>query len=163
MSDLRAISDDAARDLLTTVGNFQWKWTSEELPALLRQLRWHIAEEIPDRAAIALTDWGLDRAQVTISRYDQTVNSMAIGLTNRTGPATDASRQFLTDTFAHLNTVATQVLGPATDSTPGTAAQTRWHLGGTTLTLRILPNMVAAIWSSTEYQLLEDQRAADRQ
>jgi hypothetical protein len=149
-------TDDAVvRQILTVLRDTDWTWHAENIDVLVTRLGWHVNQranggfdvelprELPTRRA-RLGRWSGGLSQVD---FDLAVGS------DETPETEDAAN----DAFADFAAIATEILGPPTETEPGPIPSVTWRSAGSTFRLDVLLGEVTLNWSSNAYQqFLED-------
>ncbi|GHJ43972.1 hypothetical protein Cs7R123_13140 [Catellatospora sp. TT07R-123] len=151
MTLVQPIASPVVRDVLTTVRDWRWTWSSDEVPALLAQLGWTVAVEVPGGAILAEPPWGVPGLKHSVAMARGGVQYVDIKLSTRAPEQSEQTLADLNDAFVQVIADATAVLGPADESRPGPAPAQRWQLDNGVLTVVRTSWTVGATWADARF------------
>ncbi len=157
MTTWRRIDDGTLHRLLSTLAQQAWTWTAGDVPALARQLGWHILETLDGKGAVADAGWNVGDEEIELAYTSDRVNDITMRLTDTAPTKQPAAQQFLSDTFTAVKTTATGVLGTPTTDTLGKRPQARWRGPETTLVLEHAGAAINLTWANNQFQDRWDQ------
>lgn len=157
---LRAVEPGELRSLLQAVRDGTFDWTVDGLAPLFDQLGWAVLEHKVGRRMLVATPWGFHNAIVLLRYRDDMVNAMTIFLSGD-APMTHEGYAAVQDAFVATVEQATSVLGPATDTEPGSSPKVAWRDARQTFILQNAGLGLVAAWDRTPYhdQLKRDAAA----
>jgi Family of unknown function (DUF6301) len=147
-----ALDPAAVADLLTTLRQHRWNWSTTELPQLTDRLGWTITVTLEGKGAFADTPSPLGGRDVQFTFTDDHVDEITVRVTDRVLPKTGPSQEFMQDTFAALVKAGTDALGEPTGRILGDNPQVRWCGDDTTIALMNTGVAVSVIWATNDAQ-----------
>ncbi len=152
METWHALDPAAVADLLTTLRQYRWNWSTTELPQLTDRLGWTITVTAEGKGAFADTPSRPGARDVQFTFTDDHVDEITVRVTDRVLPKTRQSQEFMQDTFAAAVKAGTDVLGEPTGRILGDNPQVRWRGDHTTISLMNTGVAVSVIWATNDDQ-----------
>jgi hypothetical protein len=149
----QAVDAGTARGWLTALRDLDWGWTPDEVPSVVDRLGWHLAGEVPGKAAVARTPFDIGRDNVSVVYRDGRVRRVSIGATDRGGLRIGLETAQRTDeTFDRLMAVGTELFGPPVLRVDGDERYAHWRGEHATITVAQSTATVFIEWAPNEYE-----------
>jgi hypothetical protein len=147
---LTRTADATVRPMLTAMKATRWSWRVEDAGLLVTQLGWQLAGRADGGIDVELP-WALPTRTTLLEPWPGGLSEVDVNLAACPDdtPETEAAAD---DAFADFVAIATEVLGPPAETSPGSEPSVLWRSAESTFRIDLFLSEVTLNWSSSAYQ-----------
>jgi hypothetical protein len=127
MTALRRADSSTVRELLTQIPALTWSWRIEEFPNAAAQLRWKITRNMAGSGAVVTTDLDLGGDEAMVLYGTDTVDQIAVRVTEKVNPESPEGQEFIQDAFADIVAAVSAICGEPSRRVPGYYPRVHWQ------------------------------------
>jgi hypothetical protein len=127
MTTLRRADAATVRELLTRLPALTWSWRVEEFPNAAAQLHWKITRDMAGAGAMVDTDLDLGGDEAMVVYGKETVDQIAVRVTEKVNPDSPEGQEFIQDAFADIVATVSAICGEPSRRVPGYYPRVHWQ------------------------------------